>query len=197
MIVSAAYERRRLRVLAGLVRGRSVLDVGYAQQPNPYLQGVHRVGLDLRAPAPEGLRYDEEIVGDATQLASLLPGRTFDTILCAELIEHLENPYALLRSLRGALAPGGRLIVSTPNPLAPPVVVAELLRLRRFFYTRDHLYYFLPRWVERLFEASGYVVEEVRGLGLWTPLGSLPAPTALSYQVVYVGRVRAESELAE
>ncbi len=162
--------------------------MGYAQQPNVYLRGFHRVGLDLRLPDPAGERYEEELLGDALRLSELLPGRTFDTIVCAELIEHLENPYELLRTLKGALAPGGRLLVSTPNPLAPPVVLAELFRLRRFFYTREHLYYFLPRWVERLFEASGYVVEQVVGLGLWTPFGSLPAPTTLSYQVVYVGR---------
>ena len=91
--------------------------------------------------------------------------------------------------MRPLLNDDGVLLVSTPNPLAFPVVVAELLRLKRFFYTRDHLYYFLPRWVERLFDATGFRVVDVEGVGLWTPFASLPiGPASLSYQVIYVGK---------
>lgn len=189
MIVSQAYEERRLRLLGELAMGKTVLDVGYAQHPNPFFTGLHRVGLDLERPKPGPVRYEEEIVGDVTNIDRLCAGRSFDTIVCAELIEHIENPYALLRALRALLADGGRLLVSTPNPLAFPVVIAELLRWKRFFYTRDHLYYFLPRWVERLFEATGFHLERTRPVGLWTPFGvTPPAPTVLSYQVIYVGR---------
>jgi SAM-dependent methyltransferase len=189
VIIANAYEERRLKMIADLCVGSTVLDVGYAQQPNPYLGKFHRVGLDLNPPAADAkVHYEEEIVGDVARLSELCKGRTFDTIICAELVEHLENPYALLRELAPLLAPNGRLIVSTPNPLAFPVVIAELLRLKRFFYTRDHLYYFLPRWVERLFVASGYRLVSTHPVGLWTPLVVLPiVPTALSYQVIYVG----------
>jgi SAM-dependent methyltransferase len=190
VIIAGAYEERRLKMIADLCVGHTVLDVGYAQQPNPYLSRFHRVGLDLNPPAADAkVHYEEEIVGDVAHLSSLCAGRTFDTIVCAELVEHLENPYALLRELRPLLADDGRLIVSTPNPLAFPVIFAELLRLKRFFYTRDHLYYFLPRWVARMFEATGYKLESTHPVGLWTPLVALPVvPTALSYQVIYVGK---------
>lgn len=190
MIVAGAYEDRRLRLLAELAVGRTVLDVGYAQQPNPHLGRFHRTGIDLNPPVAGAPRYEEELVGDVATIATRFPGRTFDTVICAELVEHLENPYQLLRDVRPLIAPGGKLLVSTPNPLAPPVVVAEALRLKRFFYTRDHLYYFLPRWVERMMDASGYDVERVVGVGVW-PLPMLPirAP-ALSYQVIYVGAPR-------
>jgi len=190
MIVANAYETRRLKLLARLAVGQTVLDIGYAQQPNPFLKG-HRVGLDLNPSAPDAqVRYEEEILGDTADLQSLCADRTFDTVICAELIEHVENPYALLRALRPFVAPGGKLLVSTPNPLAFPVIVAEVLQLQRYFYTRDHLYYFLPRWVARLFEATGYVLERTVPVGLWSPLGALPVvPTVMSYQVIYVGRV--------
>ncbi len=101
----------------------------------------------------------------------------------------MENPYELLRQLHPMLNASGRLIVSTPNPLSFPVVIAEALRLRRYFYTHEHLHYFLPRWVERIFEVTGFTVEDVRAVGLWTPWGPVPfAPTILSYQLIYVGR---------
>ena len=189
MIVSRAYDDRRLRLMAELSVGKTVLDIGYAQQPNPHLVGFHRTGLDLNRAKPGPVQYEEEIVGDVTRLTEICAGRRFDTVICAELIEHLENPYALLRDVHSVLADDGRLLVSTPNPLAFPVVVAELLRLKRFFYTRDHLYYFLPRWVERLFEATGFEMDRVVGVGLWTPIASFPyVPISLSYQVIYVGK---------
>ena len=187
MIEARGYDQRRLKILAKLATGRTVLDVGYAQQPNPHLGRFHRTGLDLNRPKSD-VKYEEELVGNVSSVTELFAGRTFDTIIAAEIIEHLENPFELLRDLRTILADDGRLLVSTPNPLAFPVVIAELLRLKKFFYTRDHLYYFLPRWVERLFEATGYRVEKVVPVGLWAPFISLPAPTALSYQVIYVGR---------
>jgi SAM-dependent methyltransferase len=193
LIVSRAYEERRLRLMARHTVGRTVLDIGYAHWPNAYLHDHYRVGLDLNTPSPDNaVQYDEQLVGDVTGVGGLLRGRFFDSILCGELIEHLENPYQLLRDLRPLLTKQGRLLVSTPNPLGFPVAIAEILRLRRYFYTQHHLYYFLPRWVVRLFEATGYEIVGIHPVGLWTPFGAIvPCPIALSYQVIYVGRPRA------
>jgi len=41
----------------------------------------------------------------------------FDTVLCLEVIEHVENPFALCRELFRVLHPGGQVIISTPNIL--------------------------------------------------------------------------------
>ncbi len=42
---------------------------------------------------------------------------SFELVVCAEGIEHCENAYQLVRELTRVLAPGGRLLLSTPNPL--------------------------------------------------------------------------------
>jgi SAM-dependent methyltransferase len=153
---------------------------------------MHRVGLDLQRPAsPSG--YEEEIQGDALRLEACLGTRRFDSIVAGELIEHLENPYQFLRSLHGVLAEGGRVILSTPNPVSWPVVLFEWFRSRKYFYSRDHLYYFTPRWVIRLLEETGYVIESVVPVGLLVPLGPFipPCPAVLSYQVIYVAHLPA------
>lgn len=41
----------------------------------------------------------------------------FDYVACLEGLEHVENYHHCLREIRRILKPGGKLIVSTPNPL--------------------------------------------------------------------------------
>jgi len=41
--------------------------------------------------------------------------RLFDAACCLEVIEHVENPWNLLREIHSILKPGGVLILSTPN----------------------------------------------------------------------------------
>ena len=183
------YEERRLEIIAKEVVGPAVLDLGYAQMPNPYLAARSELsvtGLDL-SPPPSSSGYAETLQGDIGELDRLFGERRFDTIVAGEFIEHLEAPYAFLRSLHAHLTSSGRLVLSTPNPLGFPVLVSELFRDRRHFYTEDHTYYFLPRWVERMLDRTGFRLIRTRPVGLWLPGIRIPwAPVWLSYQVVYV-----------
>ncbi len=81
------------------------------------------------------------------------------------------------------------MIVSTPNPLGFPVILAEITRSHSRFYTDDHVFYYLPRWTERLLNRSGYDVTRIVPVGLWNPW--LPirwAPVWMSYQLIYVAQ---------
>jgi 2-polyprenyl-6-hydroxyphenyl methylase/3-demethylubiquinone-9 3-methyltransferase len=101
--------------------GKSALDVGCGAgllaEPLARL-GATVTGIDA-APeviavarehaAGQGLQIDYR-VGDVQQLAG-----TFDLVTSMEVIEHVANPGAFLKALAARLAPGGLLILSTPN----------------------------------------------------------------------------------
>jgi cyclopropane fatty-acyl-phospholipid synthase-like methyltransferase len=129
-------------------------------------------------------------VGDALDLTPYLGSRRFDTIVAAELIEHLERPYDFLRGLGNFLSDDGRIVLSTPNPVSWPVALFEVMRSSKYFYSRDHVYYFTPRWMNRMLERCGFTVDAVISVGLLLPLPGivLPCPVGLSYHVIYVAR---------
>lgn len=185
---SESYEMRRLRICAQEARGR-ILDLGHAQLPNPYLEPAATTGLDLVAPFRSS-GYSLDLIGSAMQLKEVLDGERYDTVIAGELIEHLERPYDFMRGIRDVLLPGGRLVLSTPNPLGFPTLFLEIVRSHRWFYTQDHVYYFPPRWVERMLARTGFEVDRIRAVGLWLPWGHIPwCPVWFSYQLVYVAHV--------
>src|SRR6478609_10991689 len=60
---------------------------------------------------PPDIRW---VQGDLNERLPLGDG-SFDLIVAAEVIEHLENPRAMCREIFRLLRPGGRFVVSTPN----------------------------------------------------------------------------------
>ena len=174
----------RLRRMARLVRGR-VLDIGFADQPNPHLHG-EVYGFDRQA-VPTPANYRDVIIGDVRHLADI--EMRFDAILAGEIIEHLIAPMDFLADCYHLLRPGGQLVLSTPNPYYPPVVWLERLMIRRFFYSPGHINLFLPRFLVRLLEQNGFEEVEVHSGGIPLPgfdIG-LPFPRPYCYALIYVG----------
>lgn len=105
--------------LANQPRGR-VLDVGTESGELP--RRLARLGFQAEACdcLPEGaLSLGKEVAYRACDLNEGLPydNERFDYIVCLEVIEHLDNPFALCRELRRVLRKSGRVYLSTPNIL--------------------------------------------------------------------------------
>jgi 2-polyprenyl-3-methyl-5-hydroxy-6-metoxy-1,4-benzoquinol methylase len=60
-------------------------------------------------------------------------GEKYDAVICSEVLEHLNDPGALLRVLYNTLADNGKLIVTVPNGKGPreSFVTKPVLRMRR------------------------------------------------------------------
>lgn len=59
----------------------------------------------------------------STDLTDSALGRSFDVVSCLNVLDRTARPRTLLHALKAHLAPGGRLLVSLPLPLAPHVHV--------------------------------------------------------------------------
>jgi len=111
------------RWAAGEVAGRSVLDAGCGEGYGSASLAEHAarvVGLDREEAvrvARARYRRDnlEYRVADLTRLEEL--GERFERVVSFQVIEHLEDPVGYLRGLRAVTAPGGRILVTTPNRL--------------------------------------------------------------------------------
>ena len=90
-------------------------------------------------------------------LCAPLKGRgTFDVVICEQVIEHVVDPCAAARNLRGLCNPDGHVVVSTPF----------LVRLHELpdWGLRDY-WRFTPRGLRTLLERGGLEVESVQSWG--------------------------------
>jgi 2-polyprenyl-3-methyl-5-hydroxy-6-metoxy-1,4-benzoquinol methylase len=94
-------------------------DTGYA---------VTALDVDREKWAAEGVPFIE---GDLNNGVPDSVEGTFDCVCCLEVIEHVENPWQLLREARSILNPGGVLLISTPN-VSSFLSRAYFLRLGQF-----------------------------------------------------------------
>lgn len=120
--------------------GRRVLDLGCGDGALSYLlhrRGAHVLGVD---PDHVGLRLAREEHARRGAAIALAVGtgydlpfapRSFDRVVCSDVVEHLQRPDAALREIGRVLAPGGRAVVTTPRrgsgTPADPEHVRELL----------------------------------------------------------------------
>ncbi len=119
------YDTARREVLAWLpARLDRLLDVGCGSgattaairqaRPVCWAGGIEFVPEVAARAAPV---FDRIWTGDAAQVPfeTAIPSHSLDLILCLDVLEHMADPWALVRRLSGLLAPGGRLILSVPN----------------------------------------------------------------------------------
>ena len=95
-----------------------------------------------------------EVFADAAEAVAALPG-TVDTAVCFSVIEHVDDPRALLTQIRALLKPGGELLLSTPNARD---WLLDLLPddYPSFFYRAVHRWYFDGAALEKLAVQCGF-----------------------------------------
>ena len=85
---------------------------------------------------------------------------TFDLIFAGDLIEHLSNPGLFLECCKKSLAPGGRLLITTPNTFNL-FNMTEKITKREPTVNADHTCYFNRKTLRTLLEKNGMEIVEV------------------------------------
>ena len=114
-----------------------------------------------------------------------LPDAGFDCVLCLEVIEHLKDTLAsettieriasfnysgvmnLLSESYRILAPGGVMLISTPNAISVDVI-AKVMRGEYPHHFDPHVREMAPRQVKAFGERVGFVLEEYGTFFAWT-----------------------------
>lgn len=175
-IPGSSHERLRRRILA-MPESLRLLDLGAAgghlgravKSRCSYLVGVEP-DRSLPDSAREG--YDDWRAVDALHAGDW--EEPFDVVVCADVLEHLSSPTAMLARIRDWLRPGGILLASIPN-VANVSVRASLL-LGRFEYTDrgildgTHVSFYTRSTGRRLLESHGFQVVSA-------------VPTAMPYEL--------------
>jgi 2-polyprenyl-3-methyl-5-hydroxy-6-metoxy-1,4-benzoquinol methylase len=136
---------------------------------------VWGVEIDETAAGKAAAVLDRVLRGDVAVVLSDLPMGHFDCVVLNDVIEHVPDPEALLRSLRPLLKTGGCLVASIPN-VRYFFNVVDLAVHGRWDYTeegildRTHLRFFTRSSMIRLLEDCGFKVESTVGIN---PTGSI------------------------
>lgn len=166
-------EEQNRALSENLGRPRTVLDVGCGVGLNGQAarrRGAHVTGLEIVPASIARARevLDEVLAVDITRdegVREALSGRTFDVLLFADVLEHTEDPRAVLERFLPYLAEDGHVLISLPNVAAWPVRLG--LAAGRFEYTSSgilddsHLRFFTRETATRLATASGLEVLRV------------------------------------
>jgi 2-polyprenyl-6-hydroxyphenyl methylase/3-demethylubiquinone-9 3-methyltransferase len=89
-------------------------------------RGFSGIGIDLSPESVEHATRRLAEIGASDRLSAVVgsayepPAGPFDLIALTDVLEHLEDPRACLAALRAQLAPGGLLVISTPNRRSLP-----------------------------------------------------------------------------
>jgi 2-polyprenyl-3-methyl-5-hydroxy-6-metoxy-1,4-benzoquinol methylase len=175
--VPAARLVDRIEELRRLVRGRSVVDLGFVDEGQMHAKSgrgtwLHEVaareartcvGIDADA---DGVAHARELgfdahaadVEDPDALASL-GLEPAEIVLAGELLEHLDQPGRFLEAVKSISAPGGALVLTTPNAHALTNTLGALAG--RELVNPDHVSWLSWRTLQTLLARHGWRLDEL------------------------------------
>jgi SAM-dependent methyltransferase len=175
----ALAERDKLRFLADAAEGDRVLEVGAGD--GRFVAAMRARGLDAWGiePVSDGIGDggDGAVKRVRVEDAELAPA-SLDGVVAWHVLEHLDEPGAVLAKLAGALRDGGWMVIACPNLGSVQAKVGG----DRWFHqdVPRHRTHFTARGLARLCErqglhvrSTGHWVLEQNPLGMWLTLLNL------------------------
>ncbi len=154
--------------------GQRVLELGCAAGAMSVVLTRHYqcqlIGLEADPAAAEAARahgIDARVANlESPDWAAGLADASFDTVLAADVLEHLHDPLGCLLQLRRLLSPQGRLVVSVPNIAHSGVLAALLCDAFPYRDTglldRTHVHFFTRQSLQQMLHQAGFAVTQVQ-----------------------------------
>lgn len=133
-------------------------DLGVAE----WVFGIDIFEKNIEAAKAAGV--DRALKANVEDFEPDLPEGSMDVILCLDVLEHLVDPWSVVRRLSKYVKPGGVLIASIPNAQNAKVVVpltffGQLEYKDSGILDRTHLRFFTKRTAMSLVSTGGLVVD--------------------------------------
>lgn len=161
---------RILQYVAACPREICILEVGTAEgylgQALREAGFTHLIGLEGNPAAAQTARpfYSELVQSDLESWEPSQSTGPFDLILCADVLEHLKDPWRALEKLSKILAPQGRLLLSVPNSghwwMRLNILLGRFPLEERGLFDRGHLRFFTWGTLQELVGRAGLRVEK-------------------------------------
>lgn len=186
-------------------QARSVLDIGCGTgqfaKAVADVAGAEVWGVELNADAAKqaATQLHKVLSGSIESQLPLLPDNYFDCICMNDVIEHLVDPWTVLRAVAVKLKSDGVLVASIPNVrhyknLSGVLFDADWRYTESGLLDKTHLRFFTPKSMQRLFNETGYRVVQCRGLKPsrkfklkvlnWLSLGKFSDISSLQFAIV-------------
>jgi 2-polyprenyl-3-methyl-5-hydroxy-6-metoxy-1,4-benzoquinol methylase len=138
---------------------------------------------------------------DIVPVADLLSGQQFDVAVFGDVLEHLRDPWRVLREVQPFLKPDGYVIASIPN-IAHGAIRLSLLQ-GQFEYAdvglldNTHLRFFTRETVEKLFADTGYFIDAMERVKIPIFSGSnlFPAVDRKAFDPALLAQVERDPEV--
>jgi len=134
-------------------------------------KATHVTGIELSvdAAALAQSRLDVVQVGDIESMPLDAWRGQFDTLIVADVLEHLRDPWAAMFRLRGCLKDGGTVVASIPN-IAHYKIIKKLLFIEWRYepggiLDHTHLRFFTRASIEDLFRNAGFEILRIEREG--------------------------------
>jgi ubiquinone/menaquinone biosynthesis C-methylase UbiE len=159
------WQRQRHRHVTELIAGQgAVLDVGCGSSRIIAALPPDSVAMDILANKLRYARRFSRHLVRASGFAIPFPDASFPCVLCSQVIEHVPMDSPILSELHRVLAPGGRLVLGTPDYANWEWVWME--KAYGFFkpggYADEHIAHYTREGLLRHYRALGYVHEDTR-----------------------------------
>ncbi len=170
-----SYTGSRDEILSLVPEVKKVLDVGCStgtlgKQIKQRDSKIEVVGIELNEQMAKIAKekLDSVIVDDVEKvnLANYLAPNYFDCIVFADILEHLKNPWEILRSSVNFLNNEGIVIASIPNVRHYNTIISLLFKAywpyrERGVHDKTHLRFFTLRNIQELFQYASLSIERI------------------------------------